>query len=102
MSNLEKVLGILVDMKGAEDMLDVAETLKDAGLLMPDLPEPDSVKLNGDVKYFIYDAAQVRQDAESDYVQLYSKTFLTPTESRRLALAILAACEHAEKEQGNE
>ena len=69
---------------------------------MPDLPEPDVMKLNGDVKYFIFDAAQVRQDAENDYVQVYSKTFLTPTEARRFALTLLAACEHAKKEQNNE
>ena len=73
-----------------------------AGLLAPDLPEPDVVKLNGDVKYLICDAAQVRQDAESGRVQVYSKYLLTTIEARRLALALLAACEYAEKEQGNE
>ena len=76
--------------------------LEAAGLLAPDLPEPDVMKLNGDVKYFIFDAAQVRQDAENDYVQVYSKTYLTPTEARMFALTLLAACEHAEKEQDNE
>lgn len=79
-----------------------ANALEEAGLLMPELPEPDVVKLNGDVKYLICDAAQVRQDAESGRVQVYSKYLLTTIEARRLALALLAACEYAEKEQGNE
>ena len=85
-----------------DDVSGLIHAIHDAGLLMPDLPEPDVVKLNGDVKYLICDAAQVRQDAESGRVQVYSKYLLTTIEARRLALALLAACEYAEKEQGNE
>ena len=106
MSNFDRAVKALNDVDEAIDHLADNEAyvtaLEAAGLLMPDLPEPDVVKLNGDVKYFILDAAQVRQDAENDYVQVYSKTFLTPTEARRFALTLLAACEHAKKEQNNE
>ena len=76
--------------------------LQAAGLLMPDLPDPDVMKLNGDVKYLVCYGVQVRQDTESDDVKVYSKHLLAPTEARRFALALLAACEYAEKEQGNE
>ena len=106
MSNLEKSSRLLqdwADMHSLDvDMYHAARKLLEAGLLAPDLPEPDVVKLNGDVKYLICDAAQVRQDAESGRVQVYSKYLLTTIEARRLALALLAACEYAEKEQGNE
>ena len=99
MSNFDRAVKALNDVDEAIDHLADNEAyvtaLEAAGLLAPDLPEPDVMKLNGDVKYFIFDAAQVRQDAENDYVQVYSKTFLTPTEARRFALTLLAACEHA-------
>ena len=106
MSIFDRAIKALNDVDEAIDHLADNEAyvtaLEAAGLLAPDLPEPDVMKLNGDVKYFIFDAAQVRQDAENDYVQVYSKTFLTPTEARRFALTLLAACEHAKKEQNNE
>ena len=106
MSIFDRAVKALNDVDEAIDHLADNEAyvtaLEAAGLLAPDLPEPDVMKLNGDVKYFIFDAAQVRQDAENDYVQVYSKTFLTPTEARRFALTLLAACEHAKKEQNNE
>ena len=108
MSNFEKAVEVLREAYREPSMSPVhacdimADALQAAGLLMPDLPEPDVVKLNGDVKYLICDAAQVRQDAESGRVQVYSKYLLTTIEARRLALALLAACEYAEKEQNNE
>lgn len=79
------------------DLSGLMQALDDAGLLMPDLPVPDSMKLNGDVKYFVCDGVQVRQDTEGDHVQMYSKSLITTTEARRLALALLAASEQAEK-----
>ena len=106
MSNFDRAVKALNDVGEYIDYLEgniaYVTALQAAGLLMPDLPEPDVVKLNGDVKYLVCDGVQVRQDAESDYVQVYSKTFLTPTEARRFALTLLAACEHAKKEQNNE
>lgn len=72
------------------------------GLLMPDLPDPDAAKLNGDVEYLVCNEVQVRQDADDDHVQVYSKHLLTTNEARRLALALLAAADYTEKEQDNE
>ncbi|MDN6286095.1 MAG: hypothetical protein L0J62_10455 [Corynebacterium casei] len=106
MSNCDRAIKALNDVDVLYGALvsneDYATVLQGRGLLAPDLPEPDVVKLNRDVKFFVGMGGQVRQDAESDYVQVYSKTFLTPAESRILALALLAAANYAEKEQDNE
>lgn len=106
MSNFARAVKVLNDVGEYIDYLEgniaYVTALQAAGLLMPDLPEPDVVKLNGDVKYLVCVGVQVRQDADDDHVQVYSKRLLTTNEARRLALALLAACGHAEKEQGNE
>ena len=106
MSNFDRAVKALDDVDEAIDHLADNEAyvtaLEAAGLLAPDLPEPDSVKLNGDVKYFTCYGVQVRQDADDGHVQIYSKRLLTTNESRRLALALLAAADYAEKEQDNE
>ena len=106
MSNFDRVVKTLnyvdevIDRVAGNEVY--ATALEAAGLLMPDLPEPDVVKLNGDVKYFTCYGVQVRQDADDDHVQMYSKRILTANESRRLALALLAAANYAEKEKENE
>ena len=106
MSNFDRVVKTLnyvdevIDRVAGNEVY--ATALEAAGLLMPDLPEPDVVKLNGDVKYFTCYGVQVRQDADDDHVQMYSKRLLTANESRRLALALLAAANYAEKEKENE
>lgn len=108
MSNLDKAVEVLREAYREPSISPVhacdimADALEAAGLLAPDLPEPDAAKLNGDVKYFVGMGGQVRYDVESEWVQVFSKHLLTPTESRSLALALLAACEHSEKEQDNE
>lgn len=108
MSNLDKAVEALresyrepsISPAHACDIM--ATALEAAGLLMPDLPEPDAEKLNGDVKFFVGMGGQVRYDVESEWVQLFSKHLLTSIEARRLAMALLAACKYAEKEQDNE
>ena len=114
MSNLDKARAVAnewIDLMGGLDNISyiygndigiLVQAIHAAGLLMPDLPEPDVVKLNGDVKYFTCYGVQVRQDADDDHVQMYSKRLLTANESRRLALALLAAANYAEKEKENE
>ena len=106
MSNFDRAVKALNDVDEAIDHLADNEAyvtaLEAAGLLAPDLPEPDAVKINGDVKYFIGDSAQVRQNAESDHVHVYSKPLLTATEARSLALALLAAADYAEKRHFDE
>ena len=106
MSNFDRAVKALNDVDEAIDHLADNEAyvtaLLAAGLLMPDLPEPDAVKLDGDTKYFAARGIQVRQNAESDHVQVYTKVNLTTTEARRLALALLAAANYAEKEQDND
>lgn len=108
MSNLNKAAEVLREAYREPSISPVhacdimADALEAAGLLMPGLPEPDAEKLNGDVKFFVGMGGQVRYDVESEWVQLFSKHLLTSAEARSLALALLAACEYAEKEEDNE
>ena len=106
MSIFDRAIKALNDVDEAIDHLADNEAyvtaLEAAGLLAPDLPEPDAEKINGDVKYFIGGGVQVRQNDESDHVHLYSKVLFTASEARELAYALLAAADYAEKEQGNE
>ena len=107
MSDLEKTAQVVYESCYGRNLhpgqvSSIVRGLNDAGLLMPDLPEPDAVKLNGDVKYLVCDGVQVRQDAESDHVHVYSKSLLSTTEARRLAMALLAAADYAEKRHFNE
>lgn len=84
------------------DLSGLMQALEDAGLLMPDLPEPDVVKLCGDVKYFVDIGNQVRYDKGSKFVQVMNGSPLLISETRKLAHALLAAVDYAEKEQGDE
>ena len=114
MSNLEKARALAnewVDLMGGLDNISylygndigiLVQAIHAAGLLMPDLPEPDSVKLNGDVKYFVGTGKQVRYDKDSEVVQVMVDSPPTLSEARELALSLLAAADYAEKEQGNE
>lgn len=102
MSNLEKVLRILVDMKGARDMLDVAEKLEAEGLLAPDLPESTPNKYDPDADP--YWKVRLKQ---GDQITVTSSCFggiyvtdlgvANVTGARTLALALLAAADCAEK-----
>lgn len=96
MGNLDKVLGVLVDMRGAEDMLDVAEALEAAGLLMPDLPEPGN---NHSPSWGV-----VHLDKKKQVIKIGINGVLarTPKVAREWAYGLLAAANYAEKEQGNE
>ena len=75
--------------------------LEAAGLLMPDLPKP----YRGDIFKVVSPHLDVRSvQAAGDQITLhgYKMRHASISEARTLALALLAACEHAEKEQGNE
>ena len=105
MSNFARAIKALNDVDEALDHLADNEayvsTLKTAGLLMPDLPEP----YRGGVFKVASPHLDVRsvQAAEDQIVLQGSKMrHASISEARRLALALLAACEYAEKEQDNE
>lgn len=93
-----------LDGRDADDVArDAAQALTDAGLLAPDLQKPASsgwvvgtplvkkvaLGVGGKV-------ALLPQGIE------FQETHITPTEARDLALALLAAADHAQKEETNE
>ena len=117
MSNLDKANSVahewVESMGGLEairhdhgsDLSGLMQALDDAGLLMPDLPEPEVRHLeevNTDVLAWKSDHIEVGVYKNRIAMDDPIDSGMTPDESRRLALALLAACEYAEKEQGNE
>lgn len=85
-----------------------ADALADAGLLMPDIPEPDDVDPEREAtwvphplvyavyayKHGLYGTWNVAMDsAPSD---------LSPEDTRRLAYALLAAADHAKEESNHD
>ena len=75
--------------------------LEAAGLLMPDLPEPYRPGIFKVVSPYL--GIRSVQAAEDQIVlHGYKTRHAVIGEARRLALALLAACEYAEKEQDNE
>lgn len=84
-----------------DDVSGLIQAFCDEGLLAPDLPEP--------YRPGIFKVASSHLDVRSvqaaeDQIVLhgYKMRHSSISEARSLALAILAACECAEKEQGNE
>ena len=105
MSNFDRAVKALNDVDEAIDHLAdntaYVTALAAAGLLAPDLPEsylPGIFKVASP-----YLDVRSVQAAEDQIVLQGSKMrHASISEARRLALALLAACEYAEKEQDNE
>lgn len=117
MSNLDKARAVAnewIDSMGGlsninhiygDDIGVLIYTLRDAGLLAPDLPEPEVRHLeevNIDVLAWKSDHIEVGVYKKWIAMDDPLESGMTVDESRRLALALLAACEYAEKEQDNE
>ena len=102
MSNFDRAVKALNDVDEAIDHLADNEAyvaaLAAEGLLAPDLPEPDAIKLNGDIKYFIGKGVQVRVDKVSEWIQVMLNAPLLASEARQLAYALLAAAAYSEAE----
>ena len=108
MSNFYRAIKALNDVDEAIDHLADNEAyvtaLQAAGLLAPDLPEPEVRHLeevNTDVLAWKSDHIEVGVYKNRIAMDDPIESGMTPEESRRLALALLAACEYAEKEQDN-
>ena len=110
MSNFDRAVKALNDVGEYIDYLEgniaYVTALQAAGLLAPDLPEPD---LPEPYRPGIFKVASSHLDVRSvqaaeDQIVLhgYKMRHSSISEARRLALALLAACEYAEKEQDNE
>lgn len=117
MSNQEKAAQVIYDALSGKygDFrfpTDAAEALADAGLLAPDLPEPDTLEY-GSPEWdgvFAYQYGAEWRDAMGSVcafngtveVQGDDTHIHTPDEARALALALLAAANHAEKENNHD
>ena len=109
MSNFDRAVKVLNDVGEYIDYLEgniaYVTALEAAGLLMPDLPKPEVRHLeevNTDVLAWKSDHIEVGVYKNRIAMDDPIDSGMTPDESRRLALALLAACEYAEKEQDNE
>lgn len=92
LSNISHIYG--------DDLSLLIYTLRDAGLLAPDLPAPMSVCENHTADWFDGD---VYTHEGSGKIRVIVEDPRYPVEcARELALSILAACDYAEKEQDNE
>ena len=106
MSNFARAVKALNDVDEAIDHLADNEAyvtaLEAAGLLMPDLPKPtrdrlwQTSALELGIRTVHYAADQVVIHTPRGRLHTHYK------QARDLAMALLAACEYAEKEQGNE
>lgn len=105
MSNFDRAVKSLNDVGEYIDYLEgsiaYVTALQAAGLLMPDLPKP----YRKDIFKVVSPHLDVRSvQAAGDQITLhgYKTRHASVGEARRLALALLAACEYAEKEQDSE
>ena len=106
MSNFDRAVKALNDVDEAIDHLADNEAyvtaLEAAGLLMPDLPRPtrdrlwQTSALELGIRTVHYAADQVVVHTSGGRLHTHYK------QARDLAMALLAACEYAEKERGNE
>ena len=109
MSNFDRAVEALNDVDVIYGALvgneNYATVLEERGLLAPDLPEPEVRHLeevNTDVLAWKSDHIEVGVYKDRIAMDDPIESGMTPDESRRLALALLAACEYAEKEQSND
>ena len=105
MRNFDRAVKTLNDVGEYIDHLEASTAyvtaLEAAGLLTPDLPEPYRPGIFKVVSPYL--GIRSVQAAEDQIVlHGYKTRHAAIGEARRLALALLAACEYAEKEQDNE
>ena len=108
MSNFQRAVKALNDVDEAIDHLAdntaYVTALEAAGLLMPDLPEPEDEwesEHPGVMHVRFGRAVSTCTPSREPAVYLHGMVYETRI-ARQIALDILAACEYGEKEQGNE
>ena len=111
MSNMEKAAQMIRDLSevdgetlGYAHVHNIAQALADAGLLAPDLPEPDKTGiLVQDARWWLLggpDDPSVWAAPDSPVmVQRIEPGELTPDEAREVAHALLAAADYSEGNQ---
>ena len=105
MSNFDRAVKALDDVDEAIDHLADNEAyvtaLQAAGLLAPDLPEPEVICPGSRTKSWFDENIYAYEG--SGKVRVIADDARFPVdEAREHALSVLAACEYAEKEQDNE
>ena len=88
-----------------DDVSGLIQAFRDEGLLAPDLPEPEVRHLEEvDTDVLAWKSDHIEVGVYKNWIAMDDplESGMTVDESRRLALALLAACEYAEKEQDNE
>ena len=105
MSNFDRAVKTLNDVGEYIDYLEgniaYVTALQAAGLLAPELPEPYRPGIFKVASPY-FDVRSVQAAEDQIVLHGYKKRHSSISEARRLALALLAACEYAEKEKGNE
>ena len=105
MSNFDRAVKTLNDVGEYIDYLEgniaYVTALQAAGLLAPELPEPYRPGIFKVASPY-FDVRSVQAAEDQIVLHGYKKRHSSISEARRLALALLAACEYAEKEQVNE
>ena len=113
MSNFEKASNLaskwVESMGGLEavrhdyrsDLSGLIQALDDAGLLAPDLPEPEVICPGSRTKFWFDENIYAHEGSGKVRVIVDDARFPVD-EAREHALSVLAACEYAEKEQNNE
>ena len=110
MSNFDKAVEIIGELAteygqpGGDELFgldeDAALALNTAGLLAPDLPEPDVIRPGNRTKYW-FDENIYAHEGSGRVRVIADDARFTVDEAREHALSVLAACEYAEKEQDN-
>ena len=102
MSNFDRAVKALNDVDEAIDHLADNEAyvtaLEAAGLLMPDLPKPYRPGIFKVASPY-FDVRSVQAAEDQIVLHGYKTRHAAIGEARRLALALLAACEYAEKKK---
>ena len=105
MSNFDRAVKTLIDVGEYIDHLEASTAyvtaLEAAGLLMPDMPNPYRPGIFKVASPYL-DVRSVHAAEDQIVLQGSKMRHASISEARRLALALLAACEYAEKEQDNE
>lgn len=87
-----------ITLNGAETV--IAQALADAGLLMPDLPEPDMRRVSG-TSFWCEGDLYAHRGSRKVRLQVEDSR-MSSDEARAIAFGLLAAADHAEQEQGND
>ena len=110
MSNLEKASNLAsewVDSMGGldnisylygDDVSGLVQAIHDAGLLMPDLPEPDVIRPGSRTKFW-FDENIYAYEGSGKVRVIVDDARFPVDEAREHALSVLAACDYAETEE---